>query len=165
MGILGFVRWAFGTALTAVILAGCGGAQTAMNGAVPQAANQVAASGGYETPPNVTGRYRGWYTETRDGRTVKGTVRIVVREKRIKITGAFVIRGHDNPLNTYFVGKVRETPEGAVLRFQVVELGGYGNNVNMHALVTGMTLEGEGRSQVRENHEGSRWKFKATKAS
>jgi len=120
---------------------------------------------GYETPPNVMGTYRGWYTERQDGRTVKGTVRIVVREKRIKITGSFVIRGHNNPLNTYFVGKVRETPQGAVLRFQVVWLGGYGNSVNMHAQVTGMTPEGEGRSQVRTNHEASRWKFRVTKVS
>jgi hypothetical protein len=165
VGILGFVRSAFGTALTVAILAGCGGAQIAMNGSVPQAATQVGASGGYETPPNVTGTYRGWYTETRDGRTVKGTVRIVVREKQFTITGPFVIRGHDNPLGTYFVGKVREAPQGAVLRFQVVWLGGYGNSVNVHARVTGMTLEGEGRSQVRTNHEGSRWKFKATKVS
>jgi hypothetical protein len=162
MGISGFVRCALGTAFTAAILAGCGGAQTAP-GAVPQGATPVEAAGSYANPPNVMGTYRGWYTEMRDGRTVKGTVRIVVREKQFKITGAFVIRGHDNPLETYYVGKVREAPQGALLRFQVVWLGGYGNSVNMHARETGMTLEGEGRSQVRTGSEASRWTFKATK--
>jgi hypothetical protein len=151
-----------GAFVAVALLAGCGGAQSS---AMSQGAAQVEASAGYETPPNVTGTYRGWYIETRNGQTVKGRLRIVIRQKLFKITGPLNIRGHDNPQNTYFVGKVKQSPQGALLRFQVVWLGGYGNSVNVHARVTGMTLEGEGSSQVRTRSEGSRWKFKATKAS
>ena len=151
-----------GAFVAVALLAGCGGAQSS---AMPQGLAQVEASAGYERPPNVTGTYRGWYIETRNGHTVKGRLRIVIRQKLFKITGPLNIRGHDNPQNTYFVGKVKQSPQGALLRFQVVWLGGYGNSVNVHARVTGMTLEGEGSSQVRTRSEGSRWKFKATKAS
>ncbi|MGC1334482.1 MAG: hypothetical protein WA812_03790 [Candidatus Cybelea sp.] len=151
-----------GGLVAVALLAGCGGAQ---GGAVPQGAAPVEAPARYETAPNVTGTYRGWYVETRNGQTVKGRLRIVIRQKLFKITGPVDIRGHDNPQKTYFVGKVKQSPQGALLRFQVVWLGGYGNSVNMHARVTGVTLEGEGRSQVRTRSEGSRWAFKATKVS
>jgi hypothetical protein len=155
-------RPVIGALVAVAMLAGCGGAQSS---AVPQGAAQVEASRGYEAPPDVTGTYRGWYIETRNGQTAKGRLRIVIRQKLFKITGPFDIRGHDNPQNTYFVGKVKQSPQGTLLRFQVVWLGGYGNSVNMHARVTGMTLEGEGRSQVGTRSEGSRWTFKAMKAS
>jgi hypothetical protein len=159
-------RQALVVGLAVAFLAGCGGAQngTMPQSAVPQGAPQVETSGGYEAP-NVTGTYRGWYIETRNGQTVKGRVRIVVQQKRFKITGPFDIRGHDNRVNTYYVGKVKQSPQGALLRFQVVWLGGYGNSVNVRARVTGATLDGEGQSQVKSGSEASHWKFKATKAS
>jgi len=47
-----------GAFVAVALLAGCGGAQSS---AMPQGAAQVEASAGYETPPNVTGTYRGWY--------------------------------------------------------------------------------------------------------
>jgi hypothetical protein len=155
-------RYALSASVAAVLLAGCGGAQS---GGVPQGTTQVEASGGYETPPNVAGTYRGSYVETRNGQTVKGSFKMVIQQKRFKITGPFDIQGHHDRLSTYFVGKVKQPPQGTLLRLQVVWLGGYGNSVNIRALVTGMTLEGEGQSQVRTRSEGSRWKFKATKTS
>jgi hypothetical protein len=164
MGFPISARRALVVALAAAILAGCGGAQS-ITSAVPQGGTWIEASGGYDTPPTVAGTYRGSYTETRNGQTVKGRVRIVIRQKRVKIMGSFDIRGHGNPFKTYFVGRVKESPQGALLRFQVVWLGGYGNSVNVHARVTGRTLDGEGRSQETEGSEASRWKFKATKVS
>lgn len=157
-------RCVLGAWLAAVMLTACGGANIAVPGAVPQTTGGEAARS-YTTPPNVTGTYRGLYTETRNGQTVKGNVRIVVGQKRFKITGSFEIRGHDNPMKTYFVGKVKELPRGALLRFQVVWLAGYGDSVNFHARVIGTSLDGEGQSQVTEGNEASRWKIRATKAT
>lgn len=165
MGILRSLRCTLGAASSVAVLAGCGGAQNTVSSALPQGATQLEASAGYETPPNVTGTYRGWYIETRDGQTVKGHLRIVIRQKRFEITGPFDIRSHDNRRNTYFVGKVKQSPQGALLRFSAVWLAGYDNSVNVHAQVTGTSLDGEGHSSVKSGSGASRWKFKATKAS
>jgi hypothetical protein len=151
-----------GALVVVALLTGCGGPQSSE---VPQGAAQIETSGGYETPPNVTGTYRGSYIETRNGQTVKGRFRIIIRQKRFKIMGPFYIRGHHNPDNTTFFGKVKQSPQGAVLHFYVFFLGGYDNSVIVRAHVTGTSLDGEGHSQAKSGSGASRWKFKATKAS
>ena len=161
---LRFRPHALSVGLAAFMSAGCGGQGGASN-VVPQGGAQVDASRGYETPPNVTGTYRGSYTETRNNQMVKGSFRIVIREKRFKITGPFDIRGHDDRQSTYFVGKVKRSPEGASLRFSVVWLAGYDNSVNVRAQVSGTSLEGEGHSSEKSGSGASRWTFKATKVS
>jgi hypothetical protein len=151
-----------GALLAVALLTGCGGPQSS---AVPQRAAQVETSRGYETPPNVAGTYRGSYIETRNGQTVKGRLRIVIQQKGFKIMGPFYIRGHHNPDNTHFAGKVKQSPEGALLHFYVFFLAGYDNSVIVRAHVTGTSLDGEGHSQAKTDSGATRWRFKASKAS
>jgi hypothetical protein len=159
----GYNHRALGIALAAAILAACGSGNVA--GSLPQT-TVVEPAGSYVTPPKVEGTYHGSYAETRNGKTVKGSLRIVIREKRFKITGSFDIqgKGYQYPVKTYFVGKAKEAPKGALLRFQVVWLGGYGNSVNVRANVRGMTLDGKGHSQETEGEEASSWSIKATRS-
>lgn len=147
----------------AAALAGCGGAQTSLSNVMAPGAGTAPAARSDSSPPDVAGTYKGRYTETRNGQTVKGRVRIVINQVQSKIRGPFDIRGAHNPLNTFFAGKVRQGAHGVTVHFYAGMLAGYDNSVNFHGHVAGTTLSAAGHSQATSGSQASYWEFVATK--
>ncbi|MGC1379962.1 MAG: hypothetical protein WA814_02920 [Candidatus Baltobacteraceae bacterium] len=153
----GLSRHALTCCITAALLAGCGESQPPISapGTMPLARG---------APPDVRGIYRGTYTETKDGKTLKGKVKIIVREIRAKISGKFDIRGNDNPFNADFSGRAEQSSHGAELHFTIVDLGGYDLNAEAHALVTHDRLTGKARAGRSGSSQTSYWKFEAIRS-
>lgn len=151
--------------LAAAILIGCGAPQAGPSNAVPNVTANVAATR-RAAPPNAAGTYKGGYEEVRDGKTVTGHLRIVIKQRGWKIFGPFDIRGHHNPVSTRLRGSVRNAPPGqTLLRFWVWWLAGYDDNVDFRGRVMGATLNAEGHSQATTGGQSSRWKLSVTKVS
>lgn len=147
------------------ILLGCGALGGGGGNAVTPSLQRVtSATRPLQSPPPIGGTYRGSYTEKRNGKSYSGRFHMVVDEHNSKIAGPLDVRGGlMGPYNTFFVGKVRASGNGAELRFDAPQLGGYDVGVKVQAFVVSGNLTGAGHGGSPSQGNYQRWTFRATK--